>query len=199
MPEETHKTRAEGASMINRAIEIAVKAHEKQLRKGTEIPYIVHPLSVGIILAKGGAPEEVIVAGILHDTIEDTDVTFEEIREIFGESIANIVKGASESDKSLPWEERKQHTIDSLASESIEVLLVICADKLDNLRSIASEYQRIGEVVWKRFRRGKESQFWYYSSVARGLEKKLATSEYRHVAEDLKAESQELFGERGEG
>ena len=115
--------------MIKRAIEVAVRAHEGQVRKGTQTPYIVHPLSVGIILAKAGAPDEVIIAGILHDTIEDTPVTFEQIGETFGETIANLVKGASESDKSLPWEERKQHTIDSLAFASIEVLLVICADE----------------------------------------------------------------------
>ena len=115
--------------MINRAIELAVRTHEGQVRKGAQTPYIVHPLSVGIILAKTGAPDEVIIAGILHDTIEDTPVTFEQIRETFGETIANLVKGASESDKSLPWEERKQHTIDSLAFASIEILLVICADE----------------------------------------------------------------------
>ena len=88
--------------MIKSAIEVAVRAHEGQVRKGTQTPYIIHPLSVGIILAKAGAPDEVIIAGILHDTIEDTPVTCEQVRGTFGGTIANLVKGASESDKSLP-------------------------------------------------------------------------------------------------
>ena len=86
-----------------------------------------------------------------------------------------------------------------MAFASIEVLLVTCADKLDNIKSIASEYEPIGDKDWKRFNRGREPQFWYYSSVPKGFEKKLATSKYRHLLEELKSEIQKLFGDRLEG
>ena len=83
-----------------------------------------------------------------------------------------------------------------MAFASIEVLLVICADRLDNIKSIASEYEPIGDKDWKRFNRGREPQFWYYSSVPKGFEKKLATSKYRHLLEELKSEIQKLFRDR---
>ncbi len=89
------------------AVEVAVKAHQKQSRKGTDTPYITHPLAVGIILAKAGCSDDVIIAGILHDTVEDTPITLDYIGDTFGNKVAGIVKGASEPDKSLPWEERK--------------------------------------------------------------------------------------------
>ena len=87
--------------MIDLAIEVAAKAHQNQVRKGTDIPYITHPLAVGIILAKAGCSDEVIVAGILHDTLEDTPLTLDCIQETFGPRVASIVKGASEPDRSL--------------------------------------------------------------------------------------------------
>ena len=96
--------------MIDLAIEVAMKAHHKQLRKGTSIPYVTHPLAVGIMLAKIGCSDEVIVAGILHDTVEDTDITLDYIRDTFGNQVVKIVEGASEPEKTLPWKDRKKHT-----------------------------------------------------------------------------------------
>ena len=96
--------------MIDLAIEVAAKAHQRQVRKETDIPYITHPLSVGIILAKAGCCDDVIIAGILHDTVEDTSITLDYIRETFGAKVASIAEGCSEPDKSLAWEDRKRHT-----------------------------------------------------------------------------------------
>ena len=107
--------------MIDLAIEVAVKAHQNQFRKGTDITYITHPLAVGIMLAKAGCSDEVIIAGILHDTVEDTPATLDYIKDTFGEEVSLIVNGASEPDKSLPWEERKSHTQDFLKGASREV------------------------------------------------------------------------------
>ena len=115
------------------AIEFAARAHRGQCRKGTKIPYIVHPLAVAKILIDAGCPEDVVVAGILHDTVEDTPLSLDEIRHAFGTAVARIVEGASEPDKSKPWEERKAHTIESLKTASEAVLLVSCADKIENL------------------------------------------------------------------
>jgi hypothetical protein len=111
---------------------------------------------VAKILIDAGCPEDGVVAGILHDTVEDTPVSLDEIRHTFGETVARIVEGASEPDKSKPWEERKAHTIEFLKTASEAALLVSCADKIENLEAIREDRERVGEKVWARFRRGRD-------------------------------------------
>ena len=152
--------------MIFDAIEYAARAHREHYRKGTRIPYIIHPVSVAKILIEYDCAEEIVVAGILHDTVEDTDVTLEEIRGSFGDKVAALVAAVSEPDKSDTWENRKRHTIECLKTAPLDVLILSCADKLDNIRSIKEDYERFGETVWKRFRRAKDSQQWYYQTLA---------------------------------
>ena len=94
--------------MIFKAINYAAKAHSGQHRKGTKIPYIIHPLGVAKILIEYGCADHVVIAGILHDTIEDTTVTFEQIKDIFGSAVADLVEAESEPDKSDTWENRKK-------------------------------------------------------------------------------------------
>ena len=154
------------SAMIFDAIEFAARAHRDHFRKGTRIPYIAHLISVAKILIEYDCAEEIIVAGLLHDTIEDTSVTLEDIRKSFGEKVADLVEAASEPDKSDTWENRKRHTIEYLKTAPMDVLLLSCADKLDNIRSIKEDYERFGESVWKRFRRAKDSQRWYYGALA---------------------------------
>lgn len=157
------------SDLIDRAIRVAEEAHRDQLRKGTSIPYITHPLAVGITLARAGRDEEVIAAGILHDTVEDTPLTLEDIEEEFGPRVATLVDGASEPNKKLRWEERKQHTVEFLKTAPLDVRYITCADKLSNIRSVIVGYQLQGEDLWKVFRRGKDQQLWYYNSVADAL------------------------------
>lgn len=156
-------------TMLYNAITMATVAHGDQRRKGTDIPYIVHPFSVAMILSQVGYSEEVVVAGVLHDTVEDTDLTLDEIREHFGTRVADIVEGCSEPDRSLPWETRKQHSLEYLTTASREVRAVSCADKLHNIRSIVADYREVGEQVWDRFNRGREQQEWYYRGLAESL------------------------------
>jgi len=152
------------------AVEFAAKAHVRQFRKGTDIPYIVHPVEVAQILTKAGADETLICVGLLHDVLEDTEVTAEELRKSFGDKITSLVLIHTE-DKRLSWEVRKQHTIDYLKSETKgESLLVTCADKLSNMRSISIDYESCEENLWSRFNRGKEKQRWYYENVIQTLE-----------------------------
>jgi (p)ppGpp synthase/HD superfamily hydrolase len=151
-------------NQIEEAIEVAAEAHQGQYRKGTCTPYITHPYAVGLILMEAGCTEAMIIAGILHDTVEDTDLTLEFIREHFGGSIADIVEGCSEN-KALRWRARKTERIEALRTASPEVCIVTCADKLHNLRTIISEHDVIGETVWERFHGGVEDQAWYYRSV----------------------------------
>lgn len=153
---------------LNRAITFAVEKHAGQVRKSTNIPYIVHPLEVLQILYSVRADKDVLMAGVLHDTVEDTDTSLEEIRELFGDSVAELVASNSE-DKSKTWDERKQHTIDELATASDEVQMLILADKLSNLRSIAHDYSELGDKVWDRFNASKEKQAWYYSGIQDAL------------------------------
>lgn len=149
------------------ALRFATNAHSGQFRKGTSVPYIVHPVTVMQHLINHGASADAIAAGILHDSLEDTATTESELRHNFGDRIADLVIGASESDKSLSWEKRKQHTLSTLAStEDMEQLMVICADKLSNISSIASDLERCGDIIWTRFNRGYEQQKWYYCSIA---------------------------------
>lgn len=153
---------------IEEAIELAAQAHNGQFRKGTRTPYISHPYAVGLMLMNAGCSETVVIAGILHDTVEDTDLTLEYIRKNFGESVADIVDGCSEN-KSLRWRERKTECIEALKIATTEVCLVTCADKLHNLRTVISEYDDIGDAVWERFHGGLEAQTWYYCSILESL------------------------------
>ncbi len=182
--------------MIDLAIEVAAKAHQRQVRKETDIPYITHPLSVGIILAKAGCCDDVIIAGILHDTVEDTSITLDYIREKFGDKVATMVQGASEPDKSMSWEDRKEHTIEFLKTAPLEIRLVTCADKLHNIRTIAADYAKIGDEVWGRFNRGKEDQEWYYKKLVDSLGNNLETLDpsYESLFQAFRREVEKLFG-----
>ncbi|MGB3453115.1 MAG: HD domain-containing protein [Moheibacter sp.] len=160
--------------MIFRAIKFVAEAHEGHYRKGTNIPYISHLTNVMKILCENGCGQEVIVAGILHDAVEDTPVSLDVIKLKFGDRVAELVAAVSEKEKletgnqeEAGWKERKQHTIDSLQkTDSVDKLLVSCADKLDNTRAILQDYRKLGNQLWTRFNAGKEEQKWYYQSLA---------------------------------
>ena len=163
------KGRKKKSARIFKAIEFATKAHSGQFRKGTKMPYIVHPLGVGKILIEYNCPEEVVIAGILHDAIEDTSVTLKDIGLHFGKNVKRIVEGASEPNRADTWKNRKKHTIKYLRTAPIDVLLVSCADKLDNIRAIKKDYAQIGNKLWARFNRPEIDQKWYYQSLARSF------------------------------
>ena len=149
---------------IHKAIEFAVLKHAGQKRKGTNIPYIVHPMEVMQILSENGCKEDVIIAGLLHDTVEDAGVSIKEIHQIFGSVVANIVSFESE-DKAKTWQERKQITLDNLADSDFDCSICCLADKLSNIRAIYSDYNNIGDKLWDRFNKDKESIGWYYKSI----------------------------------
>lgn len=155
---------------IHKAIIFATKAHEGQVRKGTDIPYIVHPMEVMQILTENKCSESVIVAGILHDTLEDTSTTAEAIITNFGQTVCDLVKSESE-DKSKTWKERKQATIDHLANASEEIQQICCADKLSNIKSIYADKLTVGEKVFDRFNAPKDQIRWYYQEIAKALTK----------------------------
>jgi (p)ppGpp synthase/HD superfamily hydrolase len=158
--------------MLFEAIKFVAEAHSGHYRKGTKVPYISHLLNVMRILAENDCEEDVLIAGLLHDAVEDTSTTLIEIENKFGAKVANIVKGVSESsklDKTQPkadWKSRKIETLETLKTEAnVDILLVACADKLDNARSTLQARQKVGERIWERFNAGKEAQIWYFVSL----------------------------------
>ena len=154
-------------NLIHEAIIFATLKHnsaKEPNRKGTSTPYITHPMEVMQILTANNCSEDVIIAGILHDTLEDTDATSDEIANKFGKNILEIVESESE-EKKYTWKERKQTTIDHLKTATLETKLVCCADKLANLRSMASDKAKIGEKLWEKFNAPKEDIEWYYRSI----------------------------------
>ncbi|MGZ9587330.1 HD domain-containing protein [Paenibacillus marinisediminis] len=177
--------------MLHKAIQFGAVAHAGQFRKGTTVPYIVHPFEVAQILTAAGAEMPVICAGLLHDTVEDTQITIENITLEFGEDVAALVAGASE-DKSKTWHERKQHTLDYLSSEAtVRELMLACADKLSNMRSIAEDYSIVGDALWDRFNQGKDAQKWYYSGLTEALKRLQDYDMYREFV----ALYQQVFAE----
>lgn len=154
--------------LLHESIVFANKAHKGQLRKGTDIDYISHPMEVMQILTAMRADDDLIIAGVLHDTVEDTPVTLEELEEKFGSDIAALVAHHSE-DKSLPWIERKTAAIDHLEKADRHTKMLVLADKLSNLRSMYSTYQEIGDALWERFNAPKEKQCWYYTEILNAL------------------------------
>jgi (p)ppGpp synthase/HD superfamily hydrolase len=175
--------------VIEKALQIAAKAHVNQRRKGSDIPYIVHPVAVGMILMKAGYDETLVAAGILHDTVEDTDLSLQDIEQEFGPKIAEIVGGCSEPDKALSWDQRKTHTIEYLKNAPNDIRAVACADKLHNIRSITNDYKRIGAEIWNKFNAGKEKQEWYYTQIVESLNYQNSFP----LVEELKEEVHNLF------
>jgi len=178
---------------VFQAIEFATKAHTGQFRKGTKVPYIVHPLGVAKILIEAGCSEDVAVAGILHDTVEDSSTRIDDIRRDFGEEVTRLVEGASEPNKSDTWENRKQHTIDILETAPMDAVYVSLADKLANIRDIRADYEKLGDDVFLRFNRPKEKQEWYYRAMADLFSKRIVDEPFLSLMLELRFEIVKVF------
>ena len=167
------RTVLERNEMLNEAIRFAVEAHAGQLRKGSEMPYVVHAMEVLSILAAISDDIELLMAGVLHDCIEDglvpdgkggmRPVTREDIEERFGERTAELVAAHSE-DKDSSWEERKTKALQELEAADDNLQNLVLADKLSNMRAIARDFKAVGDDLWTRFHAPREKQSWYYSA-----------------------------------
>ncbi len=161
--------------LLDRAIVFAVRAHAGTERRGKGFPYIVHPLEAVEIVATMTPDQEVLAAAALHDTVEDTDVTLEQIRAEFGERIASLVaaesdtfqEGVSEEDS---WHERKQAAIDRLARAPYDAKMVALGDKLSNMRAIARDHAVQGDALWNLFHaKDPKDHEWHYRGLADSL------------------------------
>lgn len=184
-------------ALIFRAIQFAAAAHAGQYRKGTAVPYIVHPLNAARVLLMAGCPEHLAAAAVLHDVIEDTHTTYADVEGAFGKRVAELVRDTSEPDRLASWEERKRHTIEFLGRAGEETLLVAIADKLDNVRSIREDLALHGEASWKRFNRGRTEQEWYYRNLERVFCERLNGGVGHCLAEAFALEVAAVFGGTG--
>ncbi len=177
--------------LVNRAFLFALKAHDGQKRKDGK-PYIVHPFAVAYELAKNGADDELIAAGLLHDTIEDTDTTPDEIKDQFGSEVLRLILFDTE-DKSLSWEQRKTATLKALENCDRKCAMLICSDKLANIKDVAENYRQSGENVWSSFKRGREKQEWLYREYVTVFERLSDLKMYN----ELKSTVETVFKKRG--
>jgi len=185
---------------IEQAIASATLLHQHQKRKMNDVPYIVHPYAVAFLLAHYSNDEDVIIAGLLHDTLEDVpQYTEEKLRTAFGERVCRIVKEVTEAyteeEKKHPykragsWLMRKEGYLKYLRDDSEEALLVASADKIHNMRSFLDEYQIHGETVWDQFRTNREKMLWFYTETTEIICSRLThpiTLELRKVFEEFK-------------
>lgn len=171
--------------LLNEAIAYAVVHHSEELRKGTTMPYIVHPLEVMHILEVMTGDKHLMAAGVLHDVVEDTDATIEDIRVKFGEDIAALVIGHTEQNKEDSWGKRKKEALAHLAQADVREQMLVLADKLANMRAIARDYDKYGEVLWKRFKRGKNEQSWYYRTAIKAMNALKFHSEAKEFYKEL--------------
>ena len=177
-------------TLLDRAIVFAVKAHAGTERRGKGFPYIVHPMEAVEIVATITPDQELLAAAALHDTVEDTNVTIEQIRAEFGDRIASLVgaetdlviEGQSEQDS---WHDRKRAAIDRLSKASRDAKIVAMGDKLSNMRAIARDYAVQGDALWSLFHAtDPKDHEWHYRGLADALRELKDTFAF-HVFEYL--------------
>jgi len=172
-------------TLLDRAIVFAVRAHAGTERRGKGFPYIVHPMEAVEIVSTMTKDQELLAAAVLHDTVEDTDTTVEQIRTEFGDRIASLV--ASESDivvdgvnEEDSWHARKQAAIDRLALASHDAKMVALGDKLSNMRAIARDYAQQGDALWNLFHaKDPKEHEWHYRGLAESLRELQDTFAYK--------------------
>jgi (p)ppGpp synthase/HD superfamily hydrolase len=154
---------------FNQAFLFAARMHACQKKKGTDVPYLAHLMGVASLVLEAGGDEELAIAALLHDVVEDCGgiPMLKEVRRRFGKKVAHIVDGCTDAyaTPKPPWRERKEQYIHRLRDEDDEVRLVSAADKLYNLRSILADYRELGEPFWERFNGKREGTLWYYRAL----------------------------------
>lgn len=177
---------------FQRAFSFAAEKHSGQTRKASTIPYIAHLMGVASLVLEAGGDEDLAIAALLHDVVEDCGGApmLREVRRRFGTRVAKVVDGCTDTDvyPKPPWLERKQKYIARLRNEDAETRLVSAADKLNNVRSILSDYRAIGEAVWSRFNGGRDGTVWYY----RTLRDEFLRDEPNRITRDLELAVNEL-------
>lgn len=162
---------------LNQALQFGAEAHAAQKRKGTSIPYFTHPVAVALIVSQVTSDEDIIIAAILHDVVEDSrDPNFseEKIQNIFGDRVLEIVLGCTQREtENRDWKIRKVSYLDNLYAAPVESLLVVAADKIHNLLSIHNDYDLMKDRVFRKFSATKEDTMWFYREVFERIKKRM--------------------------
>lgn len=163
---------------LQRAIEIAIWAHRHQKRKGTTLPYITHPFGVMCLVASVTDDEEVLIASIFHDTLEDVAEEYprEQMLEDFGDRVVSIVDGVTKDSRITDWQASSEDYLVRLRQAPIESVTVATADKIHNLEATLSDRIVVEDQLWTRFHTGKERQEWLYGQVILLVEERLPES-----------------------
>src|SRR5580700_7110088 len=179
---------------FEQALIFASRKHAGQSRKATAVPYIAHLLSVTGLVLEAGGDEDLAIAALLHDVVEDCGgaPVLEEVRRSFGERVAHVVEGCTDTDldPKPPWRQRKEDYLKHLQTADSDVRLVSAADKLHNARSILADYREIGESVWERFTGKRDGTLWYYRSLLDEFRKRDANplvNQLERVVKELEA------------
>jgi GTP pyrophosphokinase len=161
---------------FEQALLFATRKHSAQTRKKTRAPYISHLIIVAGLVLEAGGDEDLAIAALLHDVVEDCGGTpmLKQVRHRFGKRVAHIVEGCTDafSTPKPPWRERKEQYLKHLRTADADTRLVSVADKLHNARSILTDYREVGEPVWKRFAGGREGTLWYYRALLNEFRRK---------------------------
>ncbi len=172
--------------IISKAMMFAIAAHSGQYRKDSRTPAIIHAMEAAVVASTLTPDQEVMAAALLHDTVEDTDVTAEQIRDMFGKKIADLVAMETENKRremssESSWMIRKQESIDELKStDDVNVKILWLSDKLSNMRSFFRMHGKLGDDMWNGFnQKDKEKQEWYYRSVAQAMPELADTTAYK--------------------
>lgn len=159
--------------LISKALEIASIAHAKQKRKGTNIPYIIHPVGVMLVASEVTDDPAILAACLLHDVLEDCDPSIYSEADMlrdFGADVTNAVKAVSKDETISGWRERNEAYLDHIRSTPHTAAHTVCAaDKIHNLTSMLEDYEVVGNKLWDRFNASKEAQLWWYESVLEAL------------------------------
>jgi len=176
-------------TLIEKADHLAARAHEGQVRKEGGIPYITHPRAVAEILNAYNFPEQVIAAALVHDVLEDTTVTPEELRAELGDDVLRMVEELS-YDKKLGWEAQREAYAEAVRAAPEGVKAISIADKIHNARSLVAAHAAAGPAVWQRFNRGKEKKLWFEDlmlNMFRETWQHPLVDEYAVLVEQMKA------------
>ena len=165
------------SSLLCQATRLAAQAHDGAYRKGGKMPYPLHVMETAEIVGTMTEDEDVLAAAVLHDVLEDTSVTEEELRETVGGHVTELVLAVSENKRreqpaEATWRLRKQESVEKLLKEPrLEVKMIALGDKLSNIRALQRDYGILGEQVWERFNnKSKAEQGWYYQAVTDALQ-----------------------------
>ena len=187
------------SELVDRALRLSARAHRDQLRKASDLPYLIHPAAVALILAQSGYQDDdcILAAALLHDVVEDTSVTLEQLETDyeFPPEVIDLVAELSEqkmddSGKKIPWRLRKEHHLEVIRQTSDEACAIVLADKLHNLKSTLWDLHHEGAQVWERFHSSEEEFLWYHHEMLNAADRDDARiqhliTENRHLLNEL--------------